>query len=255
MAEQHSGTFGAPPAGAPHEVTQPLSQDTIARQLEQARANERPLEPFNPPASPVPPQPRTESAAENSNAATQLLAQARQQSAHPAASETDSPSRGIPRPIDDPGKIITGGFGSAGEAQYYPINGDELRDLTRVLLDKLNTRIENDIRFSMALTYKRLDVVLKLEVRAYPDDGFDVKYVTAPKDQSPEALADDLANEAVFVVKETFREFDRDGNPENPPDRMREIAGLPVPRKQMVQAGAIKQLVDIVPPALPGDVL
>ncbi len=250
-----TGSFSGPPPNAPRETTQPLSDETLAAQLAQAQANERELAPFNP--QPPADAPAVVSAAETQhaalNAAAQLLAERNARTSHqPAASETDSPSRGMPKPIGDPGKQVTGGFGSVGEAQYYAIDGSELQEVVRDLLDAINTRITNDLRFSLAITYPRLTVRLKLEVEGWAQDaGFIIEHVKALH-QTPAAVAAERADEVVFVLKEVVREFDETGTPENPPDRIRQGLGLPIPRKQMIQAGAMRTMVDIVP-ALPDD--
>ncbi len=140
------GSFEAPPPGAPHEVAQDLSPQLVQEQLERARANEQVLPPFAPERRMGVPPPTT------IHATPRELSVSHQ----PAASAGDSPSRGIPKPISDPGKIITGGWGPSSEALYFPLDGTELRELTRMLLDKLNDRIENDLRFSPAATYPRL---------------------------------------------------------------------------------------------------
>lgn len=281
-SESIKGTFGAAPVGAPHEVAQPLTDATLSAQLEQARRNERELAPFNPtPAMAINArnaergtmdgsivgaaaagaeepfrgdEPETrESSSQNLNAAAKALSEARRaresgEAHQPAASNTDSPSRGIPRDIADPGKVITGGFGPQGEAQYYAINGYELQEIVRSLLDQLADRITNDLRFSMALTYPRLTARLKLEIEGWATDaGFVVEHVKTPEKQTPVEFAGQFGDQVVFVLTETKREFDDQGQPENPPDRMREELGMPIPRKQMVQAGGQRLMVDIVP--------
>lgn len=248
--DEVTGAFQGPPPGAPHEVTQPLSAETVAAQIAQAQANERELPPFNPQPMAVVPVETPVPPPADLNAAAKLLAEARTrrpESHQPAASNTDSPSRGMPRAVDDPGKAITGGFGSPGEAQYYAINGLELQEVVRKLLDQLNERITNDLRFSIAITYPRISVRLKLEVESHAQNA-GVEIVYAKKDErTPLDVAEAHADEVCFVLREVKREFDDDGVPENPPDRMREELGLPVPRKRMIQAGATRVMVDVVP--------
>jgi hypothetical protein len=242
------GTFGDIPENAPRETSQPLSQDAIESQLAAARAHEKPLAPFAPPQV---------------NAAAQALADAARQrveerrashtgEAHqPAASETDSPSRGIPQPILDPGKRITGGFGDGIAAQYFPITGPELLELVRMLMDQLNARLDNDLRFHIASVYPRLRARVVIEVEATADDqSFSIQQV-AVRDQTPMEVARLYGDEVVFALVAQRQEFDNDGVPENPPDRLRDELGLEKPAKQWVGSGPGRQVVDHVPQ--PGD--
>ena len=250
------GAFEGPPVGAPHETTQPLQADALRAQLAKAAANEQELKPFNPAAAPLLSDEEVasilakqrEPSAAAPNAATELIAAAQEARSHqPAASETDSPSRGMPRP-QPLGKEITGGFGAVGEAQYYAIDGFELAEIVRRQWDELNRRIQNDLRFSMAITYPKLTVTLSLKVEGWAEDaGFAIDKIFSPDKQSPLEVARERADEVVFVLAHAMREFDETGAPENPPDRMRETVGLPIPRKQMVQAGAVRVMVDVVP--------
>ena len=52
---------------------------------------------------------------------------------------TAQPLRGKPKPITDPGKTITGGFGEMLDAQYAPMQGDELAALARKLFQPART--------------------------------------------------------------------------------------------------------------------
>lgn len=275
---EFSGSFSAPPAGAPVESTQPLREDVMQAQIAKARANERELPPFNPQKTgPVEVDvPRGTKTAEDVLAETfqtptisipmskedgQSLARMDGQPAlktggeyhapeptrnpQPAASDSDSPSRGIPRPIADIGKQITGGFGDPGEAQYFALQGDELLKMGLKLMDELEAEMVNDLRFHLAITYPRVTIRLKLEVEGWAKDaGFErIKQVV--HDKTPIAVAESMgAAPTAFELTAQRREFDDDGNAENPPDRLRDELGLEKPRKQTVQAGAHKILVD-----------
>lgn len=238
------GTFSAPPPGAPVETAQPLSAEATQAMLRAAQANEQPLPPFNPqPTGPVAPPVVAEvvPAPVIVAPAPQLV----QQKSRPAESNTDSPSRGIPKPITDPGKTITGGFGNLGEAQYYGIDGNELRELVRALMGEISERIENDLRFSMAIVYPRLIVRARIEVEGYAADaGFQIERIKADE-RTPIEVAREKADEFCFVISTQRREFDENGEPENPPDRLRDELGLPKPRKQFVQSGAHRMIVDV----------
>src|SRR6185295_18611078 len=144
----------AVPENAPKETSQPLSQELIQQQLAAARANEKVLPPFNPkPLGPpkglvakatrvveeffgsaadvvqTPPEAPVAAAGSVASLATPSEDQPPLPPPEPwqkAASDTDTPSRGIPTAIADPGKAITGGFGGLGPAQYFPLDGSEL---------------------------------------------------------------------------------------------------------------------------------
>lgn len=234
------GHFAPPPPGAPREVAQPLTAETLSDMLARARANERELTPFNPqPAVPMPPPNAEEPPVQI------ILTDADPKSHQPAASESDSPSRGIPKPIADPGKQITGGFGPSLEAQYFPMDGSELRELALKLMADLANRIDNDLRFHPAIVYPRVRMVVSIAVDGYASDANFTVERTVIHEKTPIEVAqahDDL--EMAFVVREYRREFDEEGNPENPPDRMRDELGLEKPRKQFVQTPTGPMLVD-----------
>jgi hypothetical protein len=259
------GTFGAPPPGAPQETAAPLDDRAVQDMIAKAQANERTLAPFAPtppaasntavtaggaepsqaglppvapPALPSPPAPPTDNGGVQPDP---LLAVGKR----PAESDTDSPSRGMPRPIADPGKQITGGFGNFGELQYFPMDGSELRELVLMLLDKAAEQIRTDLRFSIAMTYPRVTARVRIEVEGYATDAnFAIEKVRADE-RVPIDVAREYADEVVFILVQERREFDEAGEPENPPDRLRDELGLVKPRKQMVQAGASRIIVDV----------
>lgn len=234
------GSFGAPPPNAPREHAQPLDQNIVAEQLARARANERTLAPLNSPGAVPAPQPTKPPSAPTDFVVPDVS------NPMPAGSNSDSPSRGIPRPIDDPGKAITGGFGHAGEAQYYPLNGQELLELVRHLMDQLNGRIENDLRFHMAVTYPRIRARVVIEVEGYAEAGnFSIEKIDASQEKTPIAVARQHGDKIAFAIVEMRQEFSDTGQAEDPPDRLRDELGLEKPRKQMVQAGASKIMVDV----------
>jgi hypothetical protein len=274
---RETATIGTPPPpGAPDEVSQPLDMNAQLAEMRRVQAinesrgrgAEGQLQPFNPQPGPAPEQPEVASRqlevahaqqtvaspqpSVEPNAAEKLLEAVRatqgERSHQPAASDSDSPSRGIPRPITDPGKVITGGFGNIGEAQYYAITGLELASLVRGLMDKLNARMENDLRFCIGLTYPKIAVRLWLEVESYAqNEGINIEYVKVPEKQTPVEIAKQHGDKVVFVLVEKKQEFDESGEPVDAPDRMREEMGLQVPRKQIVESGAGRQVVDVVP--------
>lgn len=265
MANDATGSFAAPPPGAPHEVAQDLQPDLVAQQVAKARANERALAPFAPPivtppaashpAVPTVPTPAVPPAPSEPSAPPLVLTDAEPTptpvtlvspsgNPMPAASDSDTPSRGLPRPIGDPGKVITGGFGALGEAQYFPLDGSELREVVRSLLDQLNTQLENDLHFTMAVTYPRVTVKLTLSVSGYMTEaGFDITKGRA-HEKTPEDVAAAHGEPVDHTLVVQKREFTEEGEPEDPPDRMRDALGLEKPRKQIVEQGSQRYIVD-----------
>jgi hypothetical protein len=163
----------------------------------------------------------------------------------PAASNTDSPSRGIPTAATDPGKQITGGFGDAGEAQYYPLDGTELRELVLAQMDRLVDRLRDDLRFSIAVTYPRVTARVVIEVDAFVSDAsFQVPVAPVVANKTPIEIARERGDEVVFVLKEEMREMSGDGESITPPNQVRQDLGIEIPRKRFVQAGAARLMVD-----------
>lgn len=167
-----------------------------------------------------------------------------------AASDTDSPSRGIPQPITDPGKIITGGFGELTDGQYHPLNGTELKALVEAMLDDVHQRIQDDLRFSMALTYPRVRARVSIVVEGIAAaDGFAIdKVIPEPgagrPGSTPLAVAATLGDQIVFVVTSRREEFNAAGESISPPNALREELGIEVPRKQRVETPTGYALVD-----------
>lgn len=225
------GAFEPPPPHAPRETAQPLSEDALALALERATANEQVLPPFNPAPLPAP-QP--------------MLAQRPVEAPRhqPAASNTDSPSRGIPREIADPGKRITGGFGHPAEAQYFPLDGSELKQLIIGLMGNIADRLQNDLRFHLAITYPRVRARVVVEVEAYAQGEFDPIEKIFVHDKTPLEVAREVADQVAFVIVEQRREMAVDGSAENPPDRIREELGLERPFKRQVDTPGGKMFVD-----------
>lgn len=162
----------------------------------------------------------------------------------------ESPSRGVPRAVDDPGKKITGGFGDTGEAQYYPLDGSEVRVLIDALMDDLHARLLDDLRFTMAITYPRVAARVIIEVQGFVDDqSFDIVKVMPPHTKTPLEVARAHATEIAFVIVAERVEMTADGQSVSPPNATREELGLVVPRKQAVETATGRQMVDVVPTA------
>ena len=177
----------------------------------------------------------------------------------PAASDTDTPAKGLLPHLTPPSGdkfdgISRGGFGDIGEAQYFPLSGDEALELACALADDLVARCRNDLRFSMALTYPRIRMRLVLEVEGHAEDnnaGFEIQTVAAPKDSekggTPMEVARARANQVCFVLQSSRQEFTPDGESDRPPDAIRSELGLSIPRKQIVDAGGHQSFVDVIP--------
>ena len=239
-----AGEFSAPPAHAPREVSSPQIAPT-AEQRDAARRNERALQPLDYSTQQAPVDVPKQVVPRPVQSVLPARPPVEERSHQPAASNSDSPSRGIPREIDDPGKIITGGFGFSGPAQYFPLTGDELKLAVQDMMDKLNARIMNDLRFSMAVTYPRARVVLSLTFKGYTEAEPHEIRSEFVHEKTPEDIA--RAGGAVastFEIAETIQEFDDEGNPDNPPDRVRDTLGIEKPRKQSVDMAGERHIVD-----------
>ncbi len=174
----------------------------------------------------------------------------------PAASNSDGPARGILLNLTPPPeKEITGGFGDLGDAQYFPMTGSEILELSKALIDDLVARIENDLRFSMALTYPRVRVTASLLIEGHAEDGdagFEVTKIHQPKSgeagSTPVEVARQHGDEIVFMVTSKRQEFTPNGDQELPPDAIRAELGLPRPHKRMIEnpSGA-PSWVDVIP--------
>lgn len=164
----------------------------------------------------------------------------------PAASNTDSPSRGIPRAIADPGKVITGGFGVQADAQYFPLDGSELLSLVYTLMDELAERLRNDLRFGMAICYPRVSARVQVVIEGYTvDQPITIERVMPSHEKTPIEIAAARADDICFIVKAQRREFDDQGQSETPPNAMRDQIGAVIPRKQAFGEGPQRVIADI----------
>lgn len=297
-----SGQMGTPaPAGAPHEVAQPLTEAAVADQLARAQANERALAPLVYAPGPLPAAPAVPAVEALTGGLSRRIRQVKRPSTDAPGSESiagesagarptgivltdadgtvappstvdlargavdvpkdahqpagvpfgvESPARGLPKPTADPGKTITGGFGDTGEAQYYPLDGSEVRVLIDALMDDLHARLLDDLRFTMAITYPRVSARVIIEVQGFVDDqSFDIIKVMPPHAKTPLEVARARATEIAFVIVAERVEMTADGTSVTPPNATREELGLVVPRKQAVETATGRQMVDVVPTA------
>ena len=177
----------------------------------------------------------------------------------PAASNTDTPSKGLlpnltPPKGDKFDGIARGGFGNLDEAQYFPLSGDEAGQLALALMDTLAAQIPNDLRFSMALTYPRIRMTLQLIVEGQAEDnnaGFEILKIKAPKEGekggTPLEIAQARADQVCFVISARRQEFTPEGESDQPPDAIRDELGLHKPRKQIIETNGRQAFVDVVP--------
>ena len=273
-----TGAIAPPPAHATIETAQPVQADAgsivvFSRETGQptgeivspearARQNERTLLPLTygktALESPVPGKdighvdPFYEELAKRKAARTADQIAADEAAAMPAASNSDSPSRGIPgtAPVPASRKRAPlkneGGFGIGGGPEYFPIDGSEAREMALQLMDQLAERLKNDLRFTLATCYPRLAIKLQLIVDAVTsggEAGFEIEYVAA-HDKTALDVAKAHGDAVVFVLREQRREFNEAGEVETPPDAMRDELGLNKPKRQFVQTGTGKQMAD-----------
>jgi hypothetical protein len=264
IMSQSEGRAGiAPPPDAPIEISRPLTDAAVSEMAAKARTNERTLAPLvygSTPAatdvSDVPvevqePAPVQAAPGFPANAKPNRYVDAKPSSEFPAASNSDGPLRGLPgtAPVpaarEKPQLRPMGGFGEA-EAEYFPLNGAELKTLVEQLLDELYARIQNDMRFHIAVTYPRLSARLQLVVTGEADDQtMVVEKVMPDQHRTPLEVAQQHGDSVVFVVAQQRREFDEQGNVEQPADAMRDELGLRKPRKRQVKTGAGSSIVDV----------
>ncbi len=167
--------------------------------------------------------------------AARNLLSSRARTAQPAASNTDSPSRGVPNAVADPGKRITGGFGESMDQQYFPLDGNELREVILGLMDKLVAQLQNDLRFSMAMVYPRVSATVSVNVVGYTHEtDFTIPKRAEHLRTSPEVCEAVGAVPVEITLENNIAEFSEDGQSLTPPNTMRRELGLQVPKKQRV---------------------
>jgi hypothetical protein len=271
LSRIESGGMGGAPDGAPTEVSQPLQPAALQEMAEKARANEQTLEPLVFPQAMAGQADATSTTSVATGAEPQLdpyyqrlkdLARSTPSSPsspdpaqpaqpyQPAASDTDSPARGIPRGVSDPGKAITGGFGDPGEMAYFALTGEELRELVLSLMDQIAARLANDLRFSLAVTYPRVQATVEISITGFAED-YHFQIARALPDQheartkTPLELARAVADEICFVMIAAARETSDTGESVKPPDQIRAELQLPRPRKHTIAIGGGRVLADI----------
>lgn len=180
----------------------------------------------------------------------------------PAASTSESPSRGILPDLttkmagDKWDGISKGGFSDVGDAQYFPLTGEELRELVVELCNQIVNQIRNDLRFSMALVYPRIRAIVEVRIEGAAEDKdgeFAIQKIKSPKAGEKGGTAWDIArmhaDRVCFVMQALKQEFSEDGESEAPPDQIRSELGLSIPRKQVFQQPGGRQIfVDITSP-------
>lgn len=166
----------------------------------------------------------------------------------PAASDSESPSRGVPKGNLPPDKQITGGFGvSAGAAslEYVPLDGSEVCKLLQGLLLLTAEQIQNDLRLSLAVTYPRVRARVELIVESYTGDAdFKIVRHLPEQNRAPVDVARQHADEVCFVIVAQRQEFGADGKPESPANALRAEMGLEIPHKQLIDTPTGRVIVD-----------
>jgi hypothetical protein len=172
----------------------------------------------------------------------------------PAASNSDSPSRGvpgttpIPRERTTPPLAVTGGFGVA-DAEYFPLDGRELKTLIEELMDKLHARLQNDLRFSVALTYPRVACRVQIVVECETEDsGMIIEQVLPPNgkwDRTPREVAIAHGDSVVFALVEQRQEVNAAGEDEQPADAIRQELQIEGPRKRSQGFGVNRTFSDV----------
>ncbi len=250
-----SGLAGAePPAGAPREVSQPLTGEYLSSAKAKARVNERELAPLRVPG-PVEGNAASQgSVGEPVAAVHEVVAPGGVQAAGGGASlsrgyqtassrrqphvgngsddpVTSGPTRGIPTP-QPVGKEITGGFGvggGMGAGQYFALNGLEVQEAIAALQGHLAKQVREDLRFSIALTYPRVSLKLKLEVVTYPvDHSFDLEHKHEFEGATEEEAAS-MAEREAFTIEASVSDSE-----DSPPNLIREELDLEIPQRQLV---------------------
>ena len=168
----------------------------------------------------------------------------------------DTPARGLPKAIADPGKQITGGFGDAGEALYYALDGSEVKVLAVALCDDIVARLDDDLRFGPATVYPRVHVSVTLKVEGYGmAEALEISKFSVDGQRTPIEIARQHADEICFVVLSERVEMTPDGESVNPPNAIRAELALQIPRKQQVVTSSGQKifvdLVDNVEPRVP----
>lgn len=142
------------------------------------------------------------------------------------------PARGQPKPVTDPGKQITGGWGpqAAGmgfAAQYYALDGSEIAALAATLMEDLKRQMAADLRFHLAMCYPQAAVKVTVEVAG----------------SEPGAAINDVA----FTIQSRIALFTATmmDTPDTPADALRDQAGLIKPFKRLVQTPTGNHIVDM----------
>ena len=305
MANEHIEGHGgvAPPPGADLSPAQPLRADagTIIdtdgvahRPIDKARQNERELAPLTYKDS------IATAAAELAGIAVPGVVQApapvkaavvaatpavglpptilTPDPTQPAASNSDSPSRGIPGTAYSPHRAkdplaIEGGFG-IGSGEYFAIDGVEMKACLEQLLEEVLSQAENDARvvglsgatgatlsLRAVLLADTEDQTVTIEKTGANPDGDLVHAILTLCDAFHRDLQTDLrmglawtypsygviltltvcayAGHEGFTIQKHRREFDEAGQPETPPDALREELALPIPGRQVVMQGTL----------------
>ncbi len=152
---------------------------------------------------------------------------------HPAASSTDTPSRGIPTPPADPGKQITGGWGPTGSgSEYFALDGAELKAIVIALAARLEQALDGDLRFGLSVVYPQVKIALRLTVDGRSPEGRDLDL--------PGSEKIDLHWDRILAL-----DAEVEDSASTPAGKIRDDFQIRGPRKQVIRAGAARLLVDV----------
>ena len=155
---------------------------------------------------------------------------------HPAASNTDTPARGIPK-VQPPDKAITGGFGHE-PSQYFALDGTEVRAVAEKLLDSIRDQMAHDLRFGIACCYPQVLITATITITGSGHEAptNDVDHtVTAENTVALRPTTETLLTLTAFAVDDD----------QTPADALRDKAGLKKPRKQLVTTSMGKTFADV----------
>lgn len=240
-----AGPIAPPPTAPAVESVKPTATEDLISEVfgEPVRVADRPDVVVAGQGEPIPPQDLGQAEVDQMfDILPELTAEDRARM--PAASNSDTPARGLLPTITPPKgpKEISGGFGDLGDAEYFPLTGEELRELVLAQFDTLAAQIRNDLRFSMALVYPRIRCTVRIEVEGHAEDnnaGFVIEKVRVPKDGDPGStlieVARTRADQVCFVVQSRRQEFTDAGEVDAPPDAIRDELGVTKPRKRMLE--------------------
>jgi len=118
---------------------------------------------------------------------------------------------------------------------YIPLNGNEL---AAVIANDIKKQLEGYDDFSFAVTYPRAEYKLVLSITGYARPAPVTVEIEGKVERSPVLPTDERRVSNVTL-----------GRALEPPDKIREEAGLVIPQRQTLKTG---EIVDLLPNQIPG---